>query len=140
MTPLSVDATEDTFSSMARRLGRMMDEVLGTQYVRFSRAECWKPAMNLYETPSHLVLCMELAGMPRERIDVHAEYDRIVIQGDRPDPQSTDERGSQCVHVMEIDSGPFRREVRLPTPIDVEGIRATYRDGLLWIHMPKQAT
>jgi HSP20 family molecular chaperone IbpA len=41
---------------------------------------------------------------------------------------------------MEIDSGPFCREIKLPTPIDVDGIRATYREGLLWIHAAKQTT
>jgi HSP20 family molecular chaperone IbpA len=40
--------------------------------------------------------------------------------------------------MMEIDAGPFVREVRLPVPIDVGEVRATYRDGLLWVFMPKQ--
>jgi HSP20 family protein len=139
MTPFSV-ASEESFSSMARRLGRMMDEMLGGPYVRFARAERWKPAVNLYETTSDLVLCVELAGMPREQIDVQAEFDRVVIRGGRADPQPPDQCLPQCVHMMEIDAGPFLREVRLPVPIEVDGVRATYRDGFLWVYMPKQAT
>jgi len=138
MTPLLADASEESFSSMARRLSRMMDEMLGSQYVRFSRAERWKPAVNLYETTSALVLCVELAGMPKEQIAVQAEFDRVVLRGERADPQPSDEHQPQCVHMMEIDAGPFVREVRLPVPIDVGEVRATYRDGLLWVYMPKQ--
>lgn len=139
MIRLSLDATEDSFASMARRLGRMMDEMLGSQYVRFSHAERWKPAVNLYETASDLVLCVDLAGMRREHIDVRAEFDRVTIRGERADPQPPDESCLQCVHMMEVDAGPFFREVRLPVPIDPDGVRATYREGFLWIHMRKQA-
>jgi HSP20 family molecular chaperone IbpA len=39
---------------------------------------------------------------------------------------------------MEIDHGPFVREVELPDDIDHEAIRATYRVGLLWIELPKR--
>jgi HSP20 family protein len=143
MTPLSLDASEDSFSSMARRLGRMMDEMLGNQYVRFARADRWRPAVNLYETESHLVLCVELAGMPRDQIDVRAEFDRVILRGERGDPQPaepSDERAPHCIHMMEIDVGPFLREVRLPVPIEVDGVHATYREGFLWVHMPKQTT
>lgn len=138
MTPLSLDGTEDSFASMARRLGHMMDEMLGNQYVHFCRAERWNPAVNLYETASHLVLCVDLAGMAREQIDIRAEPDRVIIRGDRGDPQPPGESTPQCLHMMEIDVGPFLREVKLPVPIDVDGIRAAYRDGFLWVHMPKQ--
>ncbi len=140
MTPLSLEATEDSFSSMAHRLGRMVDEMIGGQYIPFSGGEGWRPAVNLYETASDFMLCVDLAGMPRDQIDVQAEPDRVVIRGDRADPQPPRKGDPQCVHLMEIDVGPFGREVRLPSPIDVDGIRATYRDGLLWVHMPKQET
>ncbi len=138
MSPISLDAMEDSFSSMARRLGRMMDDMLGSSYVRFSGGECWRPAVNLYETYDEFILCADLAGMPRDQIDVQAEPDRVVIRGTRADPQPTGEPETLGVHIMEIDVGPFGREVRLPALIEVEKIRATYRDGLLWVHMPRQ--
>ncbi len=140
MTPLSLDATEESFSSLARRLSHMVDEMVGGQYVRFSRAEGFRPPLNAYETASHYVICMELAGMPRDQIDVQAEPGRIVIRGRRgdPHPPRPHEHDPLCVHVMEIDTGSFYREVKLPGPVDVDGIRATYREGFLWVHIPKQ--
>jgi HSP20 family protein len=41
------------------------------------------------------------------------------------------------IHVMEIDHGPFCREVDVPENVDKERISATHRNGLLWIELPK---
>ena len=37
---------------------------------------------------------------------------------------------------MEIDYGPFEREVRLPDEVDVKKVHAEQKNGLLWIHLP----
>jgi len=42
------------------------------------------------------------------------------------------------VHLMEIDHGKFSREVELPNDIHHEQINATYRNGMLWIELPKK--
>jgi HSP20 family protein len=137
MSPLRLDATEDSFERLSRRLGKMMDELSGSQFFTFSRNESWRPALNLYETDTHFIICVDLAGMPRDRIDIRAEPGRIVIRGDRADPKPPGERPLNCVHRMEIDVGPFYREVALPATTDVDRIQATYREGFLWIHAPK---
>jgi len=138
MASLILDAAEDPFSPLSRQLGRIIEELASGHYVRFSRTESWRPSLNMYETHTHYLICVELGGMPREEIDVRAEADRIVIRGHRSDPVPPRHHESICVHMMEIDSGPFCREIRLPSPIDVDGISATYREGLLWVHAPKQ--
>jgi HSP20 family molecular chaperone IbpA len=39
---------------------------------------------------------------------------------------------------MEIDHGAFCREVELPHDVQPERVTANYRDGLLWIELPKK--
>ncbi|MBN1490541.1 MAG: Hsp20/alpha crystallin family protein [Phycisphaerae bacterium] len=138
MSPIHLDATEDSFASIARQMSRMLEAGPSGQYVPFSRREFWTPAVNLYETATHFVICAELAGVPRETIDVKAEPGRIVIHGERHDPYPANPDEPHCVHAMEIDLGAFYREVQVPGPMDIERIQAKYRDGLLWIHVPKQ--
>ena len=41
---------------------------------------------------------------------------------------------------MEIDEGPFRREIDLPAAVDTSQVEATYRKGFLWIRLPKTKT
>ena len=40
---------------------------------------------------------------------------------------------------MEIDHGGFCREVELPEDVDRDRIAANYRNGMLWIELPKTA-
>ena len=41
------------------------------------------------------------------------------------------------IHLMEIDHGSFCREVELPEDVDRDRIAANYRNGMLWIELPK---
>jgi HSP20 family molecular chaperone IbpA len=43
------------------------------------------------------------------------------------------------IHLMEIDHGGFCREVELPEDVDKDRIAANYRNGMLWIELPKTA-
>jgi HSP20 family molecular chaperone IbpA len=42
------------------------------------------------------------------------------------------------MHLMEIDHGSFARDVELPADVHHEQINARYRDGILWIELPKK--
>jgi len=43
------------------------------------------------------------------------------------------------IHLMEIDHGGFCREVELPEDVDKDRIAANYRNGMLWIELPKMS-
>jgi len=54
---------------------------------------------------------------------------------DVPEPTHEEGRAVQLL-AMEIDYGPFEREVRLPAFVDIEKVHAEQRNGLLWISLP----
>ncbi len=43
------------------------------------------------------------------------------------------------VLAMEIDEGPFSRELVLPSEVDPRAVRAEQRNGILWIWLPLAA-
>jgi HSP20 family molecular chaperone IbpA len=43
-----------------------------------------------------------------------------------------------AVHLMEIDHGTFCRTVDIPANVDATKISANYREGLLWVMLPKR--
>ena len=92
----------------------------------------WTPPVDLYETAATFVLTAELPGLSRDQIDIHAEDSRIVIRG---------ERGGQVpceqYHRVERGHGPFSRGFALPEPIDVAGVVADLKDGILTVTIPK---
>jgi HSP20 family protein len=98
----------------------------------------WEPAVNVYRCESGYVVCVELAGITAESLEVRAEPRRLRVRGTRPPPEPEDRPAVQVL-CMEIDYGPFERGVQFPLDVDVDRVAAERRDGLLWIHLPLSA-
>lgn len=129
----------EEFFHLARKWSDMMDEMLNRDLVRFASQREWSPPINLYETPTAFLICAELGGMDPAHIDVSVQGRAVVIRGTRPDPHPPDEAGELCVHLLEINAGAFRRIVDMPANVDADRVEAAYRDGMLWITLPKAA-
>jgi HSP20 family molecular chaperone IbpA len=102
----------------------------------------WRPHTDVYETPEHLIVKMELAGVPEEAIEITLYADHVVVTGTREESLPTEKAGSGpdhrlAFHEAQIHYGPFRSEVRLPRPIDSEGVTAELDNGFLVITLPR---
>ena len=96
----------------------------------------WTPPVDLYETADEYVLTAELPGLTREQIDIHAEERRIVIRGARGADPGRDIPCEQY-HRVERGHGRFSRAFSLPESIDVDGVTADLKDGILTVAIPK---
>ena len=103
---------------------------------RFS-AHTWRPAINAYRCETCISICVDLAGVDRSEIDLTITGPHLSIRGARdvPEPSGKDDRARQMI-AMEIDYGPFEREVELSEEIDIKKVRAEQKNGLLWIYLP----
>jgi HSP20 family protein len=125
----------------SRKVHDIMDEMVKRRFVDFRDSGPWQPATNVYETRAAYHICVELAGMEREGIDVACtEGKRVTISGRRAQPRPCGEEGPLSIHVMEIDEGRFERQIDLPEAIVVERVEASYLQGYLWISLPKNRT
>ena len=95
---------------------------------------CWAPPTDVYETKSHLIVIMELAGVEKENIEVVVNQGILSISGRRANPLIELQKR---VLQMEIDYGAFKRLIRLNIPIDVEAVEASLEDGFLTVSVPK---
>ena len=134
-------APEPPFSNLARQANKLVDQ-MHKGYFSFSPIDTWTPSVNLYETAKVYLVCVDLAGVEKDKIDVEVIDSRLRLRGARPVPTCDDANPSGQpqrvrIHLMEIDHGSFSREVDLPEDINREGISATYRNGMLWIEIPR---
>lgn len=110
---------------------------LRIQHLSAAPEESWTPAVNAYRFRHQIVVCVELAGVDRQAIELHAESRRLLIRGSRPPIELAADEGTPLqVFAIEIDQGFFQREIPLPMEIDPEQVRAEQRNGLLWIYLP----
>ena len=142
-----VTASDPPFGKIARHANKLMDQ-LQKGYYNFYPGEAWTPSANLYETETAYQVCVDLAGVDKEKIDIELIDGHLKIKGTRPvptpddatdaEPQRDPEAKKIRVHLMEIDHGAFAREVELPRDADRARITAAYRNGMLWVEIPKK--
>ena len=94
----------------------------------------WRPAADLQETATALILTVELAGIRDEDVDILLYPDAVVVSGSRR-AASGDPDG--WYHALQIRRGPFHLEVPLPAMVDVERADATIESGMLRITLSK---
>lgn len=135
----------------------------GGSFYAFVTEQRWTPAVNLYETDAGYSVCVDLAGVDKNRIDVEVLGRQLRLAGQRAipadfapqaslagaEPTEASTTHADCspvgarrrcrIHVMEIDHGPFERLVELPSDADPERITARYREGFLWIDIPRRS-
>ncbi len=92
----------------------------------------WTPRVDVVEKEKEVVFYFDLPGMDQKEIDITVSEDRLVISGER---KSSDAQGSFLR--KERIFGPFKRSFVVRIPIDVERVVATYKNGVLEVHLPK---
>jgi HSP20 family protein len=117
-------------------MGRLRFELTRVQLWSSPRTT-WQPPLNAFRCEREVCICVDLAGVEKSSIDLTVAPQRVVVRGTRLPPEPQDEQ-SRAVQVLalEIDYGPFERELQLPVEVDVQNARAEQQNGLLWIHLP----
>src|SRR3954469_18530247 len=118
------------------QVGELVYEFTRVQFANANAPEVWRPLINAYACRTEISICMDLAGVDRSTIDVRVEPRRVSIRGRREAPEPGD--GSKILQVlaMEIDYGPFARELELPHEVNPQQVTAEQQNGLLWIRLP----
>lgn len=119
------------------RLGDLVYQFTKVHFHHSSTAEIWSPAVNAYRCEHGFAICVDLAGVDKDAIQLEVEKRKIRLHGQRETPEPK-EHGQEPLQIlaMEIDSGSFAREISLPADVDPACVKAEYKEGLLWIYLP----
>jgi HSP20 family protein len=100
----------------------------------------FRPNVDCFHTddPHTLTVVVELPGVDPESLQVVAGERLLVIAGERKRPQVP----GRVYQQMEIETGPFQRQVRLVEDVDPSRAEATLENGVLTVVLPvdEQAT
>lgn len=89
---------------------------------------------DLFEDEARVVIRLEMPGMAREDINIEVLDDALVMSGEK---RFEGESSRGHWRVVQCAYGSFRRVVPLPVPVRAEQARATYRNGVLRVELPK---
>lgn len=120
--------------AIRRQLDQVFDEFAATDESN-ALTSLWTPPAELLDDGDHYTLKLQLPGIAPADLDVQASREAVAITGEfRPEP-----RQNQASDRSEFRYGKFRRVISLPSTIQNEHITADYRDGILYLTMPKTA-
>lgn len=95
----------------------------------------WSPAVDIYETGERIVLRADLPGLEQSEIEVRVDDNTLTLRGDRKAPADVK---PEDFHRAERPHGPFLRSFSLPQNVDQGGVRATHKNGVLEIVLPRK--
>lgn len=104
----------------------------GRDVQAISRA--WLPAVDIEERDKDYVFSLEVPGMERDQVRVELQNGTIMISGERKE-EKDEKRKNYLRH--EQSYGAFRRSFSLPADAASEGLKATYKNGILKIMVPR---
>ena len=90
--------------------------------------------VDMYQTPSEIVIQTMVSGVKQEDLDVSVTQDMINIKGKR---QRARELSEENYYYKELYWGSFSRSIMLPQEIDPDQIDATLKHGILTVRLPK---
>ena len=92
--------------------------------------------VDVYETGEEVIVSCDLPGLERkEDLKIDVERLQVTISGQI---QRSQEIKREQYHRQERYLGEFHRNIPLPAPVKSEGVRASYRNGILEIRLPKE--
>lgn len=115
-----------TFSNL---LDRFFNDSIGQNIKQFT------PAVDISEDENQFEIQVSVPGMKKEDFNLEITDGRLTISGER---KMEEKKEGKNFHSLETHYGSFSRSFYLPDNVKVEGIVASYEDGLLKVNLPKQ--
>ncbi|WP_454783698.1 Hsp20/alpha crystallin family protein [Legionella sp. WA2024007413] len=139
-TPISIEHPHNPFLSLQQEVDKAFQDF----YEMFSPNRSMEqfenlnlmPSMDLVEDKDHFTIQMEMPGMDEKDITVSLRDNSLTITGEK----STSKKNEKKKYISrEISYGKYERSLSLPSTIDINKAKATFKKGMLWIELPKKA-
>jgi HSP20 family protein len=123
----------DGLNKIQSRINDLFGESFDRSWRNLNSAT-WYPPVDVLESKDSYVLRAELPGMKREDFNLEVKDGMLTLSGERKSEKTTDGVKYRTVERVE---GKFSRSFALPETVKHDGIQATYKDGILEVHVPK---
>ncbi|MBP8625474.1 MAG: Hsp20/alpha crystallin family protein [Syntrophorhabdaceae bacterium] len=120
------------------RIRKEMDNIWDTFFDRtpgkgYGVSE-WLPSLDVSETKNNYIVNAEIPGIDPKEVEISLNDNILTIKGEKKQEK---EEENENYHVIERSYGGFTRSLRLPGQIQGDKVKATYKNGILKITLPK---
>ena len=130
--PLAQRSSLDRLASLRDEMDRLFDFTWPTRDSGLFSG--WSPALDVHDEKDNFLVHVELPGLKKEDIDISQHDGVLTVSGER---KSEHEHKEGDTFRSERYFGKFQRSVALTAAVDAGKVNASYKDGVLTIHLPK---
>ena len=123
-----------SLTDMHTEMDQLLSGFLGSRACAPGAETAFAPAVDVEETPAAYVLRADLPGMTQKDVKVSLAGDTLTLRGER---KRETEKREGALHRTERVYGTFERTFTLASPVQADQVKATYRDGVLEVLVPK---
>lgn len=121
--------------SIQERVNRLFEDALGgIEAAEEAGVGTWLPVVDIYETEHDFVVEAEIPEVKQSDIQTRVQDNTLTIEGERKLQRPM----TEGYYRIERAHGKFSRSFLLPGSVDQEAIKATLKDGILQIVLPKK--
>lgn len=117
---------EEFFEPSPRRRWRWLSK---------AEAETVSPSIDVYDKKNEIVVKAELPGVEKENIDLTISENSLTIKAES---KKDEEIKEEDYYSREIHYGTYSRTITLPAEVDSSKAKATLKNGILEIVLPKK--
>jgi HSP20 family protein len=123
-----------------RDMERMMGDFFGRRpwwperWFRTEEMELTAPVVDLYEEKDDIVVKAELPGIEKDKIEVNLADHTLTIKGEK---KKEEEIKEENYYRSERSYGSFVRTLELPKDVHADKVKATFKNGILEVRLPK---
>ncbi len=123
-------------STLRRSMERMFDDFLAPRRASREGHEWawWEPRVEMFETKNDVVVRAELPNVDPDKVEVTVSADAVTLKGETKREEEHRERN---YYRRELRYGAFTRTLPLGTEVKSGDAKATYKDGVLEVTIPK---
>ena len=127
-----------------RDMDRMLEDFFGRRtrpwwperWFRTDEMELRPPTVDVFEEKDDIVVKAELPGIEKDNIEVNLTDRTLTIKGEKRKEEDIKEEN---YYRAERSYGSFARSFRLPEGVDGDAIKASLKEGVLTIELPKRS-
>lgn len=125
---------ESRFPSLRDEMDKLFEDFFGQAGFPSVTEGAWVPPVDIHETKKDVVVIMDVPGIDPKDVAISILEDRLTVKGERKKEEEikeADHYRSERVY------GSFQRILQLPSEVVGDKAKASYKDGVLKVTIPK---
>lgn len=122
------------FRNVREELGRPFELAVVPGKLWGSSKKFFAPDIDVKDEKDRIVVKADIPGIKKEDLTISVKEDVLTLKGERKEAQ---EKKEKDYYYSERFEGSFVRTIGLPAAVKASAVKATYKDGVLEITLPK---